>query len=596
MRILRKSLYVLPVVGAVVLSGMGAASGVATGIPKNAKRVPVSVSKPATGIDATLPAAGAITGKVSIKGSSAPGSEISVNVVNAKHEFVSSGFTDSSGKYSALGLNTGKYFVCVFSTFSDPVVDKTAAPFGVVPQCAGSKAVANQFAVTKGATAFSVVRGHAKKVNLTLAPAGAISGSLKSGSKSLAGAVGVTIYKGATTVGSTFASSSTYQVNGVAPGSGYTVCFDARNAAGGPSKTGYLSQCWKNTPWTGSGKAPNGSKKVTVHSKANTKHIDTNLKVGGAVSGKITSAASGHKAVQSSLIQVFHGSTFVGSGVSSGNGTYQVNGLPTGSHKVCALGGTLGSSPSTTFGGRCFKNANWSGGRLPSSATAVSVKVGKNHGHINIQLPPSKAAKFGSISGKLTGPGGVGLGNAAAIAFKGGAALGQVVTQANGSYVISHLSVGSHYSVCFQTSGATPQTGSAPAAGYSPVCSKSVTWDGGPLPSGTKQVTVLANKTTKNVDATAGKGTQISGTIKLAGSGAASGLEAFVIDTKHVTVRTVQTDSSGHYTANGLAPSSTGYLVCFDAGFSNFVPPNNLGYLGQCWKNQLWTGSSGQGG
>jgi hypothetical protein len=588
MRILKHALFVLPVVGAVALSGISTADA-ASGIPKKATKVAVSTGNTTPNIDATLPASGAIVGKVRVKGSGKAAPNVSVEVLNSKRQFTGSGgFTDSSGKYSVFGLNTGKYFVCVFSSSA-----KTpATPFGLVPLCFGSNVVASGFRVTKGANAVAVSRGHKRTVNFQLPKAGAVSGSVKSSNKPIPNGVSVLVTKHGTFFGSTFTQSANYEVDGIPAGSGYQVCFNAVEAQGGPSKTGYLSQCWKKQAWSGSGKPSKHAKAVKVKSGKNTKHVNASLKHGGAISGKIVST-KGHKAVIDAFVEVFHGKTFVSSTQSSSHGAYTVRGLPTGKLTVCAEGGNL-KSGNTTFGRRCYKKAKWSGLTPPKRAKKVSVKAGKTHRKVNIALPPVAAQKFGSISGKLTTPGSVGLGGATAEAFHGKNPTGaEATTNTDGTYTITNVPAGSGYSVCFQTANAFPQSGTKPDTGYRSVCAKSVNWDGGALPAGTKKVSVKAGKTTKGVNATAAAGGAISGTVKLAGSGGTFGPEIFVYNSKGDFVNSGSTDGSGNYTVTSLTPSSAGYFVCFDAGFDNFDPPNHLGYVGQCWKNQNWSGPSG---
>ncbi len=586
MRFLNRSICVVPVVAAVVLGGLAAADAA---LPKGAKAVSVAAGGTHTGIDGNLPASGAITGKITIKGSSNPVANLQVYAIDSKGSTV--GFpasTDSSGNYALYGLDSGKYRVCVFSP---PFLTGADDPFGVVPECAGSNIVASGFQVTKGAKVFNVTRGHATTANFALPKAGGISGAEKDAGGHSLPSLSVNVFRNGKTIGSLASNSAgKYQVNGLPAGSGYTVCFGTLFTSGGPSKTGYLSQCWKNTPWTESSKPPAGANKVTVKAGKDTKNINSSLHPAAAVAGKIVSAV-GHKPIQESSIEVFKGTSFVGGSSSKSNGTYRVIGVPSGKVMVCAIGGALSASSSSHFGGRCFKNAKWQGALPPSSATKVSTKAGKTHGNVNIALPAVAGEKFGAIAGKLTGPGGVAIKQAQVQVFHGKSEIGSVETSATGTYLAKGLPAGTGYAVCFNTNGAAPHSGSVPATGYSNVCYKNVKWDAGKLPSGVNTVAVKTGKTTKGVNASVGNGGAIAGTVKLAGGAGSFGVTVEVFS-KGVEVRSGSTDSSGNYTVTGLTAMSPGYIVCFDAGFVNFAPSNNLGYLDQCWQNKAWDGNS----
>jgi hypothetical protein len=586
MRIFKHAWYVLPVVGAMLVSGIGAAEGV-SGIPSNAKKVPVTAGGNTQHINATLPGSGAIAGKITVKGSGEPLSSVSVSVIDSKGQFTDGGFTDDNGRYLAGGLDNGKYRVCVLSSsFSKP----PAAPLGTVPQCAGTSKVASGFRPPSGAKAVSVSRGSIAHVNLALPKAGAISGSIKSSGGNPVTETTVFVMKGTNTLGSAFSFDGTYEVDGLPAGSGYDVCFGAAQAQGGSSKSGYLSQCWKNSSWAGFGNAPKSSKKVGVRAGKNTKGINAVLHPGGAISGKLVSGS--HKPIENAFITVFKGSKAASFGNTAHDGTYTTGGLTTGSYKVCASGGVVGGS-SDGFGSRCFKSTAWSGGgKPPAHAKSVSVKIGKVHGHVNFSLP---AHKTGSISGKLSGPGGVGLNGASVYVYRGGSQVSGATTASGGTYLVSHLEPGTGYRVCFSTGTAVPESGSRPATGYSDACFKTAKWDNGSVPSSAKAVTVKPGKTTKHVSATVGKGGEISGNVTPAGGTPTFGAEVFVYNAKHDQVGFGFADGTGNYTVTGLTPSS-GYIVCFDAGSLNgqpgTPPQNGRGYLNQCWKNKLWKGSS----
>jgi hypothetical protein len=590
MRVFKRSVLVVPVVGAMMLSGIGVAEGV-SGIPSNAKKVTVTAGGNTQHIDATLPGSGAIAGKITVKGSGKPVGSVSVSVIDSKGQFGRGNVTDANGNYLVGGLDSGKYRVCVFSS---PFEKPTGAPFGVVPQCVGSSTPATDFRPPAGSKVVTVSRGSVAHANMAMAEAGAISGTIKSSGNKPVAETSVFVMKGTKTLGSAFSFDGTYEIDSLPAGSGYVVCFAASQAQGGSSKSGYLSQCWKNKAWSGSGTTPKGAKSVKVSGGKNTKGVNAVMHPGGAIAGKITSAS--HKPLSDAFITVYKGSKGAAFSSTASDGTYTIGGLAAGSYKVCASNGSVTGSASK-FGAKCFKSASWSGlGKPPAGAKAVSVKVGKTHGHVNITLPTRKT---GSISGKLTGPGGVGLNGAQVSVYRGGSEVGETGTASNGTYTVAGLDPATSYRVCFATTEAQPQSGTRPEGGYSSVCFKTAKWDTGAVPSGAKAVAVKAGKTTKNVNATAGKGGEISGNVKPAGGAATFGAQVVVFNAKHAQIAGTFTDDSGNYTVTGLTPS-TGDIVCFDASSLNggpgSPPQNGRGYLNQCWKNVLWKGTGQLGG
>ena len=585
MRVFHRSMFVVPVVAALVVSGAAAASG-SSGLPSHAKKVPVTAGGTTKHIDATLPGSGAISGKITVKGSGNPVASVSVSVIDSKGEFGQGGFTDSHGNYLVGGLDSGKYRVCVLTS---PFDQPTGTPFGVVPGCFGTSAPALGFRPPSSAKAVTVSRGAVAHASLALPKAGAISGTIKSAGNRPVGETSVFVMKGTKTLGSAFSFDGTYEIDSLPAGTGYVVCFSASQAVGGSSKSGYLSQCWKNKAWNGSGKAPAGAKSVKVTAGKNTKGVKAVLHPGGAVAGKIVSGS--HKPIVDAFIIVYKGSGAAGFSSTADDGTYTVGGLTAGSYKVCSSGGSVKGS-SSTFGGRCFKNAAWSGTKPATGAKSVSVKIGSRHGHVNMTLPSHPT---GAISGKLTGPGGVALNGAEVFAYRGGSEVQEAQTSGGGTYTIRGLEAAANYRVCFSTASATPASGSRPATGYSNTCFKTAKWSTGAVPSGAKAVVVKAGKTTGHINGSVGKGGAISGTVTPAGGTPTFGADIVVFTPGGDQVGGSFTDDSGNYTVTGLTPGS--YIVCFDASSLNggpgSPPQNGRGYLGQCWKNVLWDGNGG---
>ena len=76
---------------------------------------------------------------------------------------------------------------------------------------------------------------------------------------------------------------------------GYSVCFDASDARGGSSSTGYLGQCYRGVPWDpsdGDG-VPSGATPVPVTAGRLTPAVDAALIAAGGITGTVTAAAGG---------------------------------------------------------------------------------------------------------------------------------------------------------------------------------------------------------------------------------------------------------------------------------------------------------------
>jgi hypothetical protein len=144
----------------------------------------------------------------------------------------------------------------------------------------------------------------------------------------------------------------------------------ARDCSGG----NYVGAWWVNTPFQ------SDAKPFTVGSGATRTGINFNLKLGGAVTGKVTDAAT-KKPVADILVIPFRldqEAAAAYSACTATNGTYSLHGLPTTGVKVEFLANGCTSTPYVT---QWYNN-------MPDYASATVVHVGKNktHGRINAQL------------------------------------------------------------------------------------------------------------------------------------------------------------------------------------------------------------------
>lgn len=158
------------------------------------------------------------------------------------------------------------------------------------------------------------------------------------------------------------------------------------------------------------------------------------------------------------------------------------------------------------------------------------------------------------------------------------------VTATAGTYTVTGLAPSTTGdTVCFDASAAT---GGSSTTGYQSQCYKSTPWiPGSPPPSGTKLVPVTAGKTATGIGAALAAAGAISGTVTGTGGGGVSGVSVDVFDSAGHFVTAANTASDGTYAVTGLAPSATGYTVCFDAS-----PISAAGFTSQCYKDVIWSG------
>ena len=247
-----------------------------------------------------------------------------------------------------------------------------------------------------GATPVVVSGGHASTgVNAVLAAAGSISGTVTSaaGATGLE-AVAVAVFNGSGTLVDSGATSAdgTYSVKGLQTSSpGYTVCFDASNAVGGASTTGYTSECYQDQPWNSYSSPPAGTNPVAVTAGTVTSGIDAALPTGGAIAGTVK--ASDGTNLSNVSVEVYTTSSVQVGQASTSNGKYTATALPgsASGYVVCFnAGGASGTDLAAGYTSLCYKTAAWSpGSPVPSGATLVPVSSGTTKSGINAALPVS---------------------------------------------------------------------------------------------------------------------------------------------------------------------------------------------------------------
>jgi hypothetical protein len=427
-------------------------------------------------------------------------------------------------------------------------------------------------------------------VNVALPSGAAISGTVRSTSGAALNSVYVQLRNRATGARYFALTSKTgaYVAKSLPPTSkGYQVCFDGRGSCSG-SRRGFLTQCFKNVAWKG-GTFPTKASKVSVTAGKTHKGVSGRLAPGGAIAGKVVDSRSGAPVANASVRVLSSGGSLVGEAPTNSKGQYVVKGLFTSkTDRVCVAAKRVNGT--TTYGGRCYKNVAWSGGKLPKTAKAVAVKVGHTTTKINLK-PVKTTIKLGSIAGTVTEQAG---GKAlqytdVRVYTSAGRYVAGTSTDAAGHYKVGGLRASSTgYVVCAQapTFSSDPVM---PATGWASRCYNGAAWLGGKPPASAKKLPLAAGQNRTGVDIALPVGGAISGTVSDA---ADPSKHPFAIVSVYTSAgELVNTGfvspSDGSYTVTGLTPTSTGYVVCFDGRFGG----GTASYLPECYNNRPWSGN-----
>ncbi|MGB4809897.1 MAG: carboxypeptidase-like regulatory domain-containing protein [Candidatus Phosphoribacter baldrii] len=220
-----------------------------------------SVTVPTNGrttVNATLSQGAAFTGVVSSDLPAGTVAYVSVDAYDLAGNRVATATTGGSTPYTLSGLPTGSYKLSFWAN----------GFLGQLPAGGFQSEFFNNAIDLSSATPVSTTVGAATVVNASLAPLGAITGTVTDSAGNGVQNVYLHIYDAVTgslkSYWTATNAAGSFTAIGLATGT-YTVCFDARSALGGSSATGYLSECYLDVAYPTPGTIPAGTTSVSVN-------------------------------------------------------------------------------------------------------------------------------------------------------------------------------------------------------------------------------------------------------------------------------------------------------------------------------------------
>lgn len=440
-------------------------------VPRAATRLKLATGQRRVGVNVTLPAAGAVSGKVvAARG----GKGLRYATIFARNRSTGQTYvasTSSTGGYVLRGLPPAAkgYTVC----FSGQGATGGSSTIGYLYQCYRNVAW-NGGSVPRTARVITVRAAKTVVgVNGALGPAGAVAGKITDASngKPIAYAdVSVFTWNGQGVGFGFTATNGTYRASGMPAGAADKVCVQAY---------GYQGRCFVNVPWSG-GRVPSSAAKVSV--AAGKVHVGVNLKLpraavpSASIAGTVTEAAHGSALMFASVFAYTTRGVEITSTDTDASGHYTLSNLPANGtgYVVCADSNSSTSSTSPTvtaptgWAPRCYKSANWNGGTLPGGTTRLPLTNGQHRTGINVALPLG-----GKIAGKVTAVAGGPVSTGVSIFDTRGVQVGFAYSDGTGAYSVTGLMAGS-YKVCFSGYG----SGGKSTTGYLGECYNNVPWGG----------------------------------------------------------------------------------------------------------------------
>ena len=493
------------------------------------------------GLNFALDPGGVVSGTVT-DGNGVPLSNVIVSFETADFSFSFGAVTDASGHYTTGGQVAGTYY------------PHTINHQGYVDKAYGDVICHQDYcnAVAVGAPVSVVVGATTSNINFSLPAGGRISGAVTN----VAGGAPVPINSGNAAI-AIFNSAGVFVTPTLTDGAGLyetpylppgTYYLQTQNVPGFGNQLYNAIGCSGCLVLTGT--------PVTVTAGNTTGAVDFPLASSGSISGTVTNAVGG-AAINGASVQVFSSTgAGIGNTTTNASGVYTLSGLAPGSYYVRTNQG--GSFINEIYNDIPCQQCNVTA----SGAALVAVVSGTTTSNIDFAL-----ATGGRISGFVTNAsGGAAIQSVAVQLFNSqSVSMGQVNTQANGSYITAGLPAGTYYVRTNNTLGFINELYNDIPCPIT-VCQAS---DGAPI---TVNVGVTTSAINFALTATGGK---ISGTVTNAGGAPLQNVTVQTYNTLGRFLGGVQTDASGNYSTQSL-PDGTYYLRA----------ANSLGYIDQVYDGE----------
>jgi len=269
-----------------------------------------------------------------------------------------------------------------------------------------------------------------------------------------------------------------------------------------------------------------------------TKNINAQLSQGGSISGTLTDS-NGKGLLGISVSGSNKDYSAHGSATTDTNGNYTLNGLSTGTYSL-------------SFGTNTHNAQN--GTNLANQRTTISLVQGQKISNINLQF-----SQGGSISGTVISSTGQALAGIY-VSVSGSDGYGSATTDAQGKYLINGLSRGT-YSVRVELSNYNSQNGT--------------NWTSYQQTG----VLVVPAQTTENINAQINQGGSVSGTVTDTNGAALSGISVNIQNWNGNSYGYATTDSNGRYTISGLLGGN--HNLSFDSSSYNSSNGKNIAFDSQ---------------
>lgn len=337
------------------------------------------------------------------------------------------------------------------------------------------------------------------------------------------------------------------------------------------------------------GDVPSGASAVHVTSGSMTQNIDAHLKNAAGIKGTVRNAAG--KLIPGAQVTVFGNDGYVTAATANASGVYTIGSLLAGTYKVCATGPYFGG-PVTGYVGSCYGGGYFGGyffgqpvaGKIPSAASPITLSNGEleTGKHIRVRLGAA-------ISGKVRTPSGALWTYAQVRAHN--RSTGITVssnTDKTGTYKVKSLPASAKgYTVCVAPRLPNQPDRDLPGkTGLAPRCYQTTAWNGsGWYPAKATKVSVHRGRTTTGISVKLTRAGAISGTVTNARTGEPMPAAIGVFSATGRLLTIADTNSKGHYVAEGL-PAARGDRVCVYPGRISVT----VHFKGKCWKNVAWSG------